>query len=115
MFLKFGGCGPERRGGPLDELVLVGDLQQVLVGALEADRRRDLEVHAGAAAQRAAEVPGPHLGGVGQRHQLVVERVEDAAGAVLLVDGEVGAGDVADEQRVAGQHRPRLVASGPCR
>ena len=50
----------------LDELVLVGDLQQLLVGALEADRRGDLEVHAGPAAQRAAEMPGPHLDRVGQ-------------------------------------------------
>ena len=40
-----------------------------------------------------------------------MQRAEDAAGALLLLDGEVGAGDVADEQRVAGQHGPRLVAA----
>ena len=65
----------------------------------------------GSAAQRPAEVARPDLDGVGQAHELVVERVEDAARALLLVDGEVGAGDVADEQRVAGQDRPRLVAA----
>jgi hypothetical protein len=43
--------------------------------------------------------------------ELVVERVKDAASALFLVDRKVGAGDVADEQRVAGQHRPRLVAA----
>ncbi len=37
---------------------------------------------------------------------------EDVAGAVLALDREVGAGDVADEQRVAGQHRPGLAAAG---
>ena len=41
---------PERRGGLLDELVLVGDSEERLVGLLEADRRGDLEVHARAAA-----------------------------------------------------------------
>ena len=54
---------------------------------------------------------GPHLDVVGQREQLLVQRAEDAARALLLVDREVGARDVADEQRVAGQHRPRLVAA----
>ena len=48
----------------------------------------------------------------GSAHELVVERVEDAAGALLLVDREVGPGDVADEQRVAGEDRPRLVRAG---
>ena len=33
----------------------------------------------------------------------------------VLVDREVGARDVADEQRVAGQHGPRLVAARACR
>ena len=41
---------PERRDRALDELVLVGDLQQLLVRALEADRRGDLQVHARPAA-----------------------------------------------------------------
>ena len=41
----------------------------------------------------------PHLARVGQRQQLLAEkRAEDVARALLLVDGEVGPGDVADEQ-----------------
>src|SRR6185436_10112016 len=46
---------PERRGRPADEVVLVLHLEQRLVRALEADRRGDLQVHAGPAAHRPAE------------------------------------------------------------
>ena len=48
-----------------------------VVRALEADRRGDLHVHPRPAAQRAAEVPGPDLGVVGQREQPLVQRAED--------------------------------------
>ena len=48
---------------------------------------------------------------VGQLEQPLVQRAEDAAGALGLLDREVGPRDVADEQRVAGEHRPRLVAA----
>ena len=112
MFSKFGGCGPS------DEVVLSTnssssrDLEQRLVRALEPDRRRDLEVHARSAAERAAEVAGPDLARVRKRHQLLVERAEDAAGALRLVHREVGPGDVAHEEAVAGEHRPGLVAAG---
>ena len=47
----------------------------------------------------------------GSCSSLLVERAEDVVRALALVHREVGAGDVADEQRVAGQHRPRLVAA----
>ena len=65
----------------------------------------------GPAAQRAAEVAGPDLGRRRAAPAAVVQRAEDAARALLLVDREVGPRDVADEQRVAGEHRPRLVAA----
>ena len=55
----------------------------------------------------------PDLGRVGQRQQLVVQRAEDPPRALVLVHGEVGAGDVADEQRVTREDRPRLVAAPP--
>ena len=55
--------------------------------------------------------PGQTSRRVGQRQQRVVQRAEDAARALVLVDGEVGPRDVADEQGVAGQHGPRLVAA----
>ena len=111
MLRKFGGCGPRPAVVSRHELVLVLHPQQRLVRALEADRRGHLEVHAGPAAERAAEVAGPQLGGVGQREQLAVQRAEDPARALLLVHGQVGPGDVAHEQAVAGEHRPRLLAA----
>ena len=79
---------------------------------LVPDRRGDLHVHPRPAAQRAAEVPGPDLALARQRQQRVAQRAEHAPRALLLVDREVGAGDVADEQRVAGQDGPRLGAAG---
>ena len=102
----------ELRERLLDELVLVGDPQHRVGVAFVADRRADLHVHAGAAAHRAAEMPGPDLAAVGQRQQLLVQRAEDAARALGLLDREVRPRDVADEQRVAGQHGPRLGAAG---
>ena len=50
-----------------------------------------------------------------QREQPLVQAVEDLARALLALDREVGAGDVADEQAVACQHCPRLVAARACR
>ena len=49
---------------------------------------------------------------VGECEQLLSERGEDLARAVLLLDREVGPCDVADEQRVAGEHGPRLGSTG---
>ena len=66
---------------------------------------------AGAAAERAAEVPGPDLDLVGQREQPLVQGAEDVGGALARLDREVGAGDVADEQAVAAQHRDRVAAA----
>ena len=95
----------------VDELGFVGDRQRPVVAALEADRRGGLEVDPGAAAERAAEVPRPDLDLVGQREQPLVQRAEDPGGALARLDREVGAGDVADEQRVAAQHRDRVAAA----
>jgi len=53
----------------------------------------------------------PHLALGREAEQGVVERVKDAGGALALLDGEIGASDVADEQRVAAQHRPGLRAA----
>ena len=103
--------GAELGDRGVDELLLVLDREHRVVVALEADRRGDLEVHAGAAAHRAAEVPRPDLDVVGERQQLVVQRVEDAAGALGPLDREIRSRDVADEQAVPGQDRPRLRAA----
>ncbi len=53
------------------ELPLVGEAQQVLVLALEADGRGHLHVHARPAAQRPAEMAGPDLARVRKREQTV--------------------------------------------
>ena len=95
----------------LDELGFVGERQRPVVAALEADRRGGLEVDAGAAAERAAEVAGPDLDLVGQREQPLVQRAEDAGGALARLDRQVGTGDVADEERVAAQHGDRVAAA----
>src|SRR4051812_20133481 len=52
----------------------------------------------------------PDLACIREREQLVVERPEDVKRALRPVDREVGPGDVAYEQAVAAEHRPRLVA-----
>ena len=53
---------------------------------------------------------------VGQRQQPLgqraVERARHLLDRVLAVGVQVGAAGVADEQRVAGEHEPRLVAAG---
>ncbi len=109
--LDVGRRGAERveRGG--DEGVTVGVLQRGVVLALEGDRRRALVVHRRAAAGRAAEVAGPDLDLAGKVEQALPQRRVDVVGACLGVDGEVGPGDVADEQRVSREHRPRRVAA----
>ena len=56
-------------------------------------------------------MPGPDLDVVGQRQQALVQGAEDVGGALARLDREVGAGDVADEERVAGQHRPGVAAA----
>ena len=53
---------------------------------------------------------GEDLDAVGQLEQ-PAQRVEEPLGALLRVDGEVGPPRVADEERVAGEHEPRLVGA----
>ena len=43
------------------------------------------------------------------------QRVEEPLGALARADREVGPGGVADEERVAREHEPRLVAARACR
>ena len=99
----FGGRGVVTAGGLGDELLDRGEGERGIEAALLPDRRRPLRAHAGAA-ERARHVPGHDADVVGQLEQ-PVEAVEEPLGAVACVDGEVGAGGGADEQRVAGQER----------
>ena len=55
-----------------------------------------------------------HLDAVGELEQ-AVQRVEQPFGALRGTHGEVGPGGIADEERVARQHEPRLIAARACR
>ena len=111
MFLKFGGCGPSAAVVCSTNSSSSPIWSSVLVVALEADRRRHLQVHPGPPHSDPPRWPGQTSVVSGSDMSFVVQRAEDAARALLLVDRQVGPRDVADEQRVAGQHRPRLVAA----
>jgi hypothetical protein len=54
---------------------------------------------------------GPDLGLGREGEELLVEAAKDVACSFVLVDREIGPRDVADEQGVSGEHRPRLVAT----
>ena len=101
-----------RRG---DEGVLAGEGERAVVAALEADRGDRVGGEA-AAADRAGVVRGVEDEMVGQRHQPLGQRAVEQAGhlfdRVLAWRVEVEAAGVADQQRVAGEHEPRLVATG---
>src|SRR5213083_403482 len=72
---------------------------------LEADRRRGLRAHR-APARAAGAVGGIDLDAVGQRQQHAAQRLPQILGRRGAA--EVGATDGADEERVAGEHEPRL-------
>ena len=90
-------------GGLGDELLDRREGERGIEAALLPDRRRPLRAHAGAA-ERAGHVPGQDANVVRQLEQ-PVEAVEEPLGAVACVDGQVGAGGGAHEQRVPGQQR----------
>ena len=102
-------------GHQLDERRLAHRLQRVVRAALLADRRERFLAQR-LAAQRAGAVGGIDQALVGQRQQLVVQRVEQTAAQIgrrpAERDAQIRTADVADEQRVAGQHgvRNRVAA-----
>ena len=96
---------PERRGEEVRELAL----ERGVEAALEADRRRRLRAHR-RAAQRAGDVTGEDLDAVAELDE-AAQAVEEALGSLLRLDREVRAAGVADEERVAGEDEPRLVAA----
>ena len=56
--------------------------------------------------------PGKDLDVVGQREQLPVNALVEAAPAFSRArPGQIGSADGADKQRVAGQHEPRIGAA----
>ena len=102
----------ELAGERADEAVLVVAREQPVEAALEANRGHGLLAHPRAAAERPADVAGPDLGEVPEREE-PLERPEEPAGALLGVDCEIRARDVAHEERVAGDDEPGLLAAAP--
>ena len=89
------------------ELVLVLVRERPVEAPLEADRRRSLVIHPGAA-QRAGDMAGMNLDAVRQLEQ-PLQAVVQLACALGRLDGQIRPGRFADEQRVARQGQPRLV------
>ena len=56
-------------------------------------------------------MPGPDLDVVVEREQAVVKGAEYLSGPLTRLDPHVGARDVADEQRVAGEDGPCVAAA----
>ena len=108
-------CGRLPFGDQLHERRLVGRAQRVVRLLLLPHRRPQIGGQV-LAAGRAGAVRGVHPGGIGQRHQLVVQRVVELVGQLLAGEADrgqqVGSADVADEQRVAGQHAVGNVVTG---
>ena len=86
-------------------------LQRVVEAPLEADRRGRLRAHP-LAAERAGDVAGEHLDAVGAARAAAGASRKRPSAPSLRADGEVGPGSVADEERVARQHEPRLARPG---
>ena len=96
--------------GQLSHELRLAQVQQRVVAALEADRGAGLSAQVVPAAQRTADVGRPHLHLIADPGELAQRGVQ-SMGSVSGLVGEIGAGDVTDEQRVAGEQQPRLVAS----
>ena len=75
----------------------------IVVDALRAHRL---------AAERACDVAGEHLDAVRQLEQ-PAQRAEETLRALQRPNGEIRPRGVADEERVAGEHEPRLVRARP--
>ena len=97
----FGGRGVAVPTVAVDEFVDGRDREQRVSAPLGADRRARVGAHPGAA-ERAGDVAGVDGDVVGELEQ-AVQRVEEPLRALAGLDREIGPGDRADEERVAGQ------------
>ena len=97
---------PEPRVEEVRELAL----ERRVEAALEADRRRGLRAHR-RAAERAGDVAREDLDAVPELGE-AAQAVEEALGALPGLDREIRPAGIADEERVAGEDEPRLVAPG---
>ena len=109
MRARFGGFGAEPLADSATNASSTSIVAHRVEAPLEADRGRASRAHR-LAAERAGDVAREHLDAVGQLEQ-PPQRVEEARGALAALDREVGPGRVADEERVAREHEPRLVGA----
>src|SRR3989442_13912903 len=95
----------------MDEFVLAAadQLERAIEAPLETDCRGSLRAHA-CTAERACHVAGIELDAVRQLEQPLQASVQ-AVRALDGLGGEIGTRRLADEERVAGDHEPRLVAA----
>jgi hypothetical protein len=108
---EVGGERSEPGEEPLDELVLVGHLQQGVGGPLPPDGGGPLRARWGGA-ERPGTVCRVHGEVVGEDEDLVAQRPEQLCGEFLavLVAEQVGPSDGADHERAAGEEcRWRVV------
>ena len=92
------------------ELAFVVDPKRLVVALLEADGRDRLAAQA-ASAHRTRIGAGQDLQIIRQRFQ-ALHAAEQGARAVFGARCKLGAAEIADHQRVAGEHEPRLVGAG---
>src|SRR5829696_4839814 len=75
---------------------------------LRAAFRLCVAAHVGSAAEGSADVRGPHLHEVFELEQFA-QGPEEVPSTLLGLHGQVGAGEVPDEERVPGEEQPRLL------
>ena len=110
--LEVGRLRRQLRGRALDEALLVRLGEQLVVAQLVADRGgRPSGPCPGPPHSDPPRCPGQTSVSGGSANSLSCRLRKIPLRPLLPVDRQVGARDVADEQRVAGQHRPRLVAA----
>src|SRR3989442_956980 len=85
-------------------------LHDALPISLEADGRRRLRAHRGAA-ERPRDVAGEDLDAVPELDE-PAQAVEEALGSLARLDRQIRPAGVADEERVAGEDEPGLLAAG---
>ena len=95
----------------LHEGVLVLNPQRLVVSPLKPDRGRRLAAQA-APADRAGIRARQHFQIIGKRLEPLCASKQGAR-AVFGLAGELGSAEIANHERVARQHKPRLVGTGP--
>ena len=108
---KIVGTSRKVRGQLRDEFFPARNLQRIVCKALRPNRGRAFCPH-GSSAERARTVRGIHLHPIRKRQQLLVQTVVEQPRKLprSVRARKIGPSDIANKQRIAGQHRAGL----PC-